>query len=116
MRETRKKLPSNREREYQMRGRGRERAVKLTLPVGEAGEFDPLCKLHSRQRNTLKKKFLKISTGIVVQTTGNTRAQLKCKIHRGLKNQAHQQIESLGWLFKGLRILEIWHFFILCIF
>ena len=55
MRETRKKLPSNRERGYQMREGGRERAVKLTLPVGEAGEFDPLCKLHSRQRNTLKK-------------------------------------------------------------
>ena len=62
----------NREREYQMRERGRERAVKLTLPVGEAGEFDPLCKLHSRQRNTLKKKFLEISTGIVVQTKRNT--------------------------------------------
>ena len=65
MRETRKKLPSNREREYQMRGRGRERAVKLTLPVGEAGEFDPLCKLHSRQRNTLKKSFSKLAPALL---------------------------------------------------
>ena len=61
MRETRKKLPSNREREYQMR----ERAVKLTLPVGEAGEFDPLCKLHSRQRNTLKKSFSKLAPALL---------------------------------------------------
>ena len=45
--------------------RERERAVKLTLPVGEAGEFDPLCKLHSRQRNTLKKSFSKLAPALL---------------------------------------------------
>ena len=48
-----------------MRERGRERAVKLTLPVGKAGEFDPLCKLHSRQRNTLKKSFSKLAPALL---------------------------------------------------
>ena len=39
--------------------------MKLTLPVGEAGEFDPLCKLHSRQRNTLKKSFSKLAPALL---------------------------------------------------
>ena len=72
---------------------------EINLASGWGRRIWPFVQTAFTATQHFEKNFLKISTGIVVQTTGNTRAQLKCKIHRGLKNQAHQQIESLGWLF-----------------